>query len=405
MNFFSSSQQSYDGDVDAIFDIRSGSVGVSLVTADDETPKVHWSDRFAVDFLSEHDTDRLLHMTKDALTKAVSALQKDGLKAVKKTSKSASVGKVFCYFSAPWQIGSPQEVEIEKESRFIVNENRLELAQEQAEKLFQEKALKHYDTKEDNLVPLTTALLGCWCNGYRLEKPHGVRTNKLLASTYISIIPQRLRDTIEETISQSFHPDKISYHSFTVAIHRAFTERFSHPKTFLVINVDEEMTQLLIVNSGVLMGLVSYPTGSHFLIRQLSKSLDVPIADAKTRLHQFQEKEAGSIRDNEVKQILNKTREKWQELLRDALGKFSADISIPEYAFVLANHDTSAAFREFTKGMDVSDHILRTDSFRVHEVTDDLLQIHLSTQEDHSDHYLSIASVIHADTQTDIVGS
>lgn len=397
--------QSSKETADLIFDIRSGSVGVCLVSAGKDTPQIHWSKRFSVDFLSEHDTDRLLHMTKEALTKAVTAANKEGLQALKNETEVSDLGDIYCYFAAPWQIGSPQEITIQNESPFVVNEDRLQLAKEKAEDMFLEDALDRFSTDKENLIPLTTALLGCWCNGYRLENPHGVSTTKLRASTYISMLPQRVRETVENTISDEFHPDQISYHSFTAAIQRAFTKRFSHPKTFLVVNVDEEMTQLLIINSGVLMGSVSYPVGSHFLIRQLAKSLDVPAADARTRLRQYQEDEAEDKRHEEVEKVLKKTRDKWQELLSDSLGEFSANVSIPEYAFVLTNHDVSSSFSEFTKGVEVKDHLLREDSFRVHEVTDDLLQIHVATQEEHSDHYLSIASVIHADAQADVAGT
>jgi cell division ATPase FtsA len=213
------------------------------------------------------------------------------------------------------------------------------------------------------------------------------------------MLPRRVRQVTEEVISKTFHPDRLSCHSFTAAIQRAFTKQFSHPKTFLVVNVDEEMTQLLIVNSGVLMGSVSYPVGSHFLIRQLAKELDVPAGDAKSRLYQHQNKEAESRTAQDIERILTQTQERWQDLLVDSLGEFSADVSIPEYAFVLANHDVRGTFREFTQGVTVGQHLLRTDGFRVHEVSDDLLQIHVQSQQDHTDHYLSIAGLIHEHTK------
>lgn len=399
MKLFSNPQQSTQHDVDLILDIRSGSVGACLVSTNKDTPEIHWSDRFPVDFLTEHDTDRLLHMTKQALSEAVTTARDKGLQAMENASTSSQPGEIYCYFSAPWQIGSPQDITIEHDSSFVVNRSRLELAKEKAENVFLDNTLDNFSTNEDNLEPLTTALLGCWCNGYRLEEPNGVLTDRLKASTYVSMLPARIKSVVESTVTNTFHPGDISYHSFTSAIHRAFTKRFSHPKTFLTINVDEEMTQLLLINSGVLMGAVSYPVGSHFLIRELAESLDVPSADARSRLRQQQKNEAEEQSNQQIEEVVTKTRDKWQNLLIDTLDEFSADVSIPEYAFVLANRDVSKTFHDFVKNADVSDHILNEDSFRVHEVTDDLLQIHVTTTEDHSDHYLSIAGITHTDAK------
>lgn len=400
MNLFFSSQKSAESDVDLILDIRSGSVGACLVTTNKQTPEIHWSDRFSVDFLTEQDTDRLLHITKKVLSEAVTAARDEGLRTMEGTSAGSRLGEIYCYFSAPWQTGSPQDITIEHDSSFVVNQNRLQLAKTKAENVFVEETLENFGTSEENLEPLSTALLGCWCNGYRVEEPNGVLVDRLKVSTYVSMLPTRIKSAVESTVTNTFHPDNISYHSFTAAIHRAFTKRFSHPKTFLTINVDEEMTQLLIINSGVLMGSVSYPVGSHFLIRKLTQSLDVPAADARSRLRQQQRGEAEEQNKQQIEKVVTKTRDKWQKLLTDALDEFSAEVSIPEYAFVLANHDVSKTFRDFAKNTDVSDQILTEDTFRVHEVTDDLLQIHVATTEDHSDHYLSIAGITQADIKS-----
>ena len=402
MAFFSDTEQSSNQGVDVVFDIRSGSVGVCLVSADEQTPKIHWSDRFSVDFLAEHDTDRLLKMTKNALNKAVSTAHEDGLSELE-SDGSNPLCNIYCYFAAPWQIGSPQEITIQDDNEFTVTQNRLELAKEKAEKMFLDDALERHGTHKENLTKLSTALLAFWCNGYRLKNPHQVGTKNLRVSTYVSMLPRRVRQVTEEVISKTFHLDRLSCHSFTAAIQRAFTKHFSHPKTFLVVNVDEEMTQLLIVNSGVLMGSVSYPVGSHFLIRQLAKKLGVPAGDAKSRLYQYQNEEAESRTAQDIERILTQTKERWQDLLVDSLGEFSADVSIPEYAFVLANHDVSGTFREFTQDVEVGQHLLRTDGFRVHEVSDDLLQIHVQSQQDHTDHYLSIAGLIHEHTKKDVI--
>lgn len=402
MNLFSNSQHAVDSEVDLILDIRSGGVGVCLVTTDTETPKIHWSDRFSVDFLAEHDTDRLLHMTKRALSEAVTTARDKGFQKIKDRSTGSQPGEIYCYFAAPWQIGSPQDITIEHDSPFEVNQDRLQLAKEKAENLFLENSLENFGTSEENLKPLTTALLGCWCNGYRLQQPKSVLTDKLKVSTYVSMVPTRIKSVVESTVTNTFHPNNITYHSFTAAIHNAFTKCFSHPKTFLIINVDEEMTQLIIVNSGVLVGSVSYPVGSHFLIRELAESLNVPAADARARLRQQQKSEADKQSNQQVEEIIARVRDKWQSLLIDTLDEFSADVSIPEYAFVLANHDVSKTFRDFVKDVDVSEHVLDKDSLRVHEVTDDLLQIHVATAEDHSDHYLSIASIMHSSEKSGV---
>lgn len=402
MNLFGSSQQSTDGGADLIFDIRSGSVGACLVTTDGDTPEIRWSTRVSVDFLAEHDTDRLLHMTQDALRDAVNTARDEGLSVLDDTDQTSGVRDVFCYFAAPWQVGSPQEITIENEDPFVVDTKKIQLAKEKAQRLFLDNAVNRFGADSKSLQPLTTALLSIWCNGYELDNPIGVSTDTLQASTYVSMLPERVKDLVEQTISDAFHLDRLSLHSFTASVQRAFSQTFSHPKTFLVVNVDEEMTQLLVVNSGVLMGSVSYPLGSHFLIRTLAKSLDVPAGDARSRLRQYQHEEAQAESAATISRIINESKNRWQELLVESLGEFSADVSMPSYAFVLASHATSASFADFTREAEVEEHLLTEASFRVHEVTDDLLSIHVQSKEEHTDHHLSIASLTHTYSRTDL---
>lgn len=394
MNFFSGST-SADNTVDVILDIRSGSVGAALFGSTDENrPHIYWSHRQSVDFLTEHDTDRLLHMTQEALEAVTKKIHKEGLAEYQKEhNKNAEIGKVHCFFAAPWQVGSPQEITITNEEPFTVDNERIELAKEKAEELFSEDTTSRFGTESENLRQLTTAVFSVWCNGYELEDPLGVKTDTLRAATYVSMLPNRVMQMTEDNISNHLHPDKVTMHSFMAAIHETFTQVFSHPKTFLVINVDEEMTQLLVVNSGVLMGSVSYPLGSHFLVRTLAKALDAPVADARSRLRQYQQDEANAQTQSKVNEVVNKARDRWQELLVSSLGEFSDDVSIPDYAFVLTNHLVSPIFADFAQDVSAQKHLLTDDSFRIHEVTDDLLTDHMTT-DDHADHYLSMASMV-----------
>jgi hypothetical protein len=394
MNFFSSANTS-NNTVDALLDIRSGSVGAALVEyRENSTPKIHWSHRESVDFLTDHDTDRLLHMTQQALQKIIKQVREKGLPVCRQElDTQVSLGNVRCFFAAPWQVGSPQEITMTKDEKFAVDREQIELAKEKAEKLFSEDAMGKFGTESENLEQLTTAVFSIWCNGYEVTNPLGCKTDRLRIATYVSMLPSRVKKLTENKISDQLHPDKISLHSFTAAIQKTFTQVFSHPKTFLVVNVDEEMTQLLVVNSGVLMGAVSYPLGSNFLIRTLAKALNAPAADARTRLRQYQEDEANGKTQETVDRVIGKARTRWQDLLVSSLDEFSSDISVPDYAFVLANQATTDIFADFVDGVSVEKHLLSNDSFRIHAVTDELLSEHVIFDE-HADHYLSMAGLV-----------
>jgi len=400
MNFFSSSNTA-NNTVGAVIDIRSGSVGAALLSYTAEgKPHIHWSHRQSVDFLTEHDTDRLIHMTQQALEETAEKIHDEGLKkSARIHEQEVGLGSVRCFFAAPWQVGSPQEITITNEEEFTVDQKQIELAKDKAESLFSEDTISRFGTESENFKQLTTAVFSVWCNGYQLENPLGVTTDNLRVATYVSMLPDRVKQLTENNISNHLHPDKLSLHSFTAAVHKTFTQAFTHPKTFLVINIDEEMTQLLVVNSGVLMGAVSYPLGSHFLIRTLAKALDVPAADARTRLKQYQEDEAETKTQSTVNQVVDKSRDRWQELLVSSLDQFSENISIPNYAFVLSNHATSPVFADFAGDVSVKEHLLTDDTFRIHEVTDKLLTNHIKAA-DHVDHYLGMASLVKSIGQT-----
>ncbi|PSO46594.1 MAG: hypothetical protein BRC24_01170, partial [Parcubacteria group bacterium SW_4_46_8] len=88
-----------------------------------------------------------------------------------------------------------------------------------------------------------------------------------------------------------------------------------------------------------------------------------------------------------------KARNRWQELLVSSLEQFSENVSIPAYAFVLSNHVTGSTFADFASDVSARKHLVVSDSFRIHEVTDDLLADH-TTSTDHVDHYLGMASLV-----------
>lgn len=377
--------QTKTGGADVIFDIHSGSIGAAIVTFDGQ-PIVHWSTRKPIDFLSEHDTDKLLQTTKRKIAAVAETVHDDALDTLRaKEGAPNTIGNVEVFISAPWHVGGAQKIIVRKDDPFTIDGEQLQLAQTKAEEMFREQAAQQFGAQQESMQSLETIILKTKCNGYTLENPRGATAADLSVFTHVSLVPKRVKETLEAALSDYFHPDRITLRSFVASLYRTFSGLFVHPTSFVIIDVDEEITRLILIESGSIAATVPFQLGSHFVVREVANELDVPAADAHAKIDQY----TSGNQTKQVSTVVESARARWQEQFRAALDDLSADISIPEFAYLLAEADTSSLFAEFARNIDVKDQLITTDQFRVHEVDDSLLTKHLTQKEDTLDHYAS----------------
>lgn len=381
--------KSSDPKTKAVFDIRSGSIGAAIVvTSQESDPEVVWTHRKSISFMEEHDTNKLVNMAKRALDTAASKLQKASGKISWET-EVPPIQDVQCFFSAPWYVGSTQTVTISKNEAFAVDKERMNLARQKAYEVFQEETIANHTKNKENLEELDETVFGVWCNGYKLNNPNRVKTNTLEVAIYISMLPTRIADVVRETVGSQFHTDRLSFSSFTAAISDLFTNVFDHPKSFLVVDAGEELTEILLVENEVLTESVSFPLGEHFLTRTLTEKLDTPPADARSRLRLYQEDHQSDKGKGEIDDVIKKAKKRWQELFASSIGEFSSNISIPSHAYVLSGHRFGSLFADFVSDTSVKDHLVTRPKFRVHEVDNQLLSSRLNTNKEEVDHFLA----------------
>ncbi len=379
----------------AVFDIRSGSIGAAIVvTSEEEKPEVVWSHRKPISFMKEHDTSKLINMTKQAVDSAAERLQKVSSKITGKTDISP-VQEIQCFFAAPWYVGSTQTVTINKDNPFTVDEERMNLARQKADELFREETVANHTKKEEDLEELDEAVFGIWCNGYRLNKPQEVATNTLRVAIYKSMLPTQIANITREAIGSRLNTDQLHFNSFTAAVSRLFTNVFDHPKSFLLVDAGDELTEILLVENGVLTESVSFPLGEHFLTRTVAKSLDRPPSDARSRLQLYLDNHQTSEHKQEIDDVVTEAKDRWQELFASSIGEFSPDVSLPSHAYVLSGHSVGSLLTDFVSDTSVKDHLVTRSRFRVHEVDSELLSSRLHTKRSAVDHFLA-ASVLSA---------
>lgn len=321
----------------AIFDIGSGSIGGAIVkipTNGIGLPIILKSTRFDIKSQNDINFDFLMNNMLKALHSTANSLLH---------LKVGSPEEIFCVLTSPWYLSETRTIKIERGMPFVFKNklaNKLILKEIQdLDQLYKEKY-------ENEGVPdiieqqITSVIL----DGLLEENPIGKKCTNAEMNMIVSLSPSIFIDKIKETISRTFHTTNIEFSSFTISSYLAIREKYISNDSYLLVDINGEITDVGIVIEGVLKSIISFPFGKKTFYKQICNNLEIDQREAREFISLYNDGNLLSSHNKRVIEAIKSVESSWNQSFERSLGLFSRYSTIPKIAFLTIDEDLRRCF-------------------------------------------------------------
>lgn len=346
MFFFS---QKNKEEVLAVFDIGSGSVGGAiLISSPNKKPIIISSFRKSFKLKDSISGESLTKEMIQSLEEVAKYLQKD----IHRTPD-----KVYAILSSPWSSASLRSIKRHMPEGFIFTEKHSkELITEEISKF--KKEVKDFDEIIDKRV--VNVLL----NGYEVAKPYGKRVKEAEIQIFLSLSSADLVEKIEKTIMKTYHKN-IKFTSQMFADFIIVRDVFDRLNDFIILNVDEETTEVSVMRNDFLVGTASFPYGKNTFIRQIAKNLNKDIAHISSLLSAHKDGHLDYSHMEKIDIAIKDESKAWINSLKMVFRGLFIDLLIPHNIFLTTDKSSEKWFLDLLSKNSFPEFTTTSDSFNV----------------------------------------
>lgn len=350
-----------------ICDIGSASVGISICDFSSQVPNVLLSYRIPISIQKDFNAPELESLVVSFFNEVVKNIDDSR----KKSSLSMSFGHidvVHIFFSSPWYVAKNSSVQIVKEKPFFLDQHELEEIIRMEEKKFQDDLR---DTKTivelGNIAVIERELLSVKLNGYETRNPVLKKAKDIDLSLFMSVVPHRFIQNFSNKLSSVFHTSQVFAHAFPLAVYRSISLVNPHEKSYLFLDIAGEMTDIIMVNDGIIQYSSSFSQGRNALIRELSNNLSEPFEVILSLLNLYTNKSLDNEMTKKIDTVLQDFLKKWRDEIEKILNTESGNTRFPQRVFVTVDEDVSFVFLRTLKNA-------TADERSVFQLTNTLIQ-------------------------------
>ncbi len=346
MSFFSRTKQE---EVVVLFDIGSGSVGgATVLVSPNKKPMVLSTIRKQFKVRDTLESPVLIQEMLLSLKDVAVNLQKETHMVPK---------KVYAVLSSPWSHASLRTIKREQSEPFLFTEKygRDLIANEISQF---KKENRDFDELIDKRV------LNILLNEYEVTKPHNKRIKQAQMHLFLSLSSKELINSIEEVIMQTYHKN-IKFTSQMFSDFMVVRDIFDTLNNFIIINVDEENTEVSVMQNDVLVGTATFPYGKNTLVRNLSVHMGKSISEVKSLLSMHKDSHLHEIYSKNIDLAIADSNTQWVGSLKSSLRSLFVDLFIPHNIFLATEKKSEKWFLELLKKENFPEFTTTEDSFNV----------------------------------------
>ncbi len=332
-----------------IFDIGSGSVGgVVVLLSPGERPFIISSFRKSFKLKSSISSDSITKEMLESIESVAGYLQKDIHKVP---------DKVFAIMSSPWANASLRSIKRHRKEGFVFSEKySKELIKEEIQKF------KKENTDFDEI--LDKRVVNILLNGYEVPKPYGKRVKESEIQILLSLSSKDLVDKVEEVIMKTYHKS-IKFTSSMFSDFIVVRDVFDRLNDFIILNVDEETTEVSIMRNDFLVGTASFPYGKNTFIRKIAKNLNKDISEVASLLSIYKEGHLHEDYLQALERAIKDESKSWINSLKTVFRALFVDLFIPHNVFLIADKASEKWFLNLLNKKHFPEFTTTEDSFSV----------------------------------------
>lgn len=329
-----------------IFDIGSSSVGAGLIRlAHNEPPRVIHSINEPIPYQEKIDPDRLFRDMVESLKKAYEDIIKQGASHLNGTEfKHVNISRVFYSFTSPWSATQTKTLSIKKSEAFTFTHELLNNLMFDEEEKFKKEAIGEQRVFPEALSVIERRIIQTRINGYDIKDPFGRKTLKADISYFSGIVPKSVIDKTME-VSHTFHISKhIKVFTFPLVAYSAIRDMFQDENDFIELRVGGEISDVSIIDDGVITESASFPQGQNHVIRKIAGGLNMTKEETNSFLKLYMEGHAEKDLVIKFGPIIERCMHEWVIDLRTVLGKLENSMFLSQKLFLVINSELSHLF-------------------------------------------------------------
>lgn len=350
-----------DGQNFLVLDIGSGSVGVAVVF------KGFYDGKNTIKYSNRHEFDYNLDINFESITNKMLITIQNALSKIPKIY----IDSVVVNLHSPWHIIQSKKTYIEKAKSFKLTENFIQDISYQ-ETDFLKNSVKDGAYKNLNLVHVESVIPIIKINGYPVREPFGQNVKNCEFIISATFMPKDIFDGIKQVCNKTLlvNQNQINFHSAYISFAHTCSNLYKNLENNLIIDVGFELTDISIINNGLVLANSSFLGGINSLVRSVAVDQKISFTNALGKLHTAFK----NLSDNSLNKLIGKnlvnTEFAWQESLSKALAQTSSNEKVP-HKIVLVCEDPN--FLNFYKQALLNDTLtqyLKTrDKFEIIEPT------------------------------------
>lgn len=358
-------------EVSLLIDLGNRSITSSFVVfSRNNVPRFLYTTKSELSILDKPEASKIFEDMVNLLDEMLKIVTKQSFALPYWKGKDKKLAHVMISFSSPWFVSKTKHIVLSKEISFIISQTFLDDVVQKEEEIFKKELLNNKDFKSDSFDIVEKSIVHTKINGYRLRNSVGKKAKTFDAFLFMSVIDESILKKISNIILKHTHipREKILMHTFPLVSFSAIRDIFIDNQDFLLLDVTGETTSLTLVIDDVITGVVTVPSGKNFIIREITKTFDVPEEIALSMFHLYISKKMNDSDVLRIEEILINTEKEWAIYLENALIDLSPEMILPSRVYITADSDVANLYMDFLK-------LPKTDATSVFRKNIDLVRI------------------------------
>lgn len=334
-----------------VLDVRSASVGGSIVAYGGTVPAVLYATRVPIASNATGAADALVQAMLVSLGTVLDRIVRDGLQTVATTHGTVRLAHATLTFGAPWYLAKVEDVQIKKEQPFTMTRKKFETLL--ATKVDAEKQKQAGQTMIEHDV--THVVI----NGYELDDPFDKKTKEMLISFYASFVSTQTLKKITNEIDARFHRLRVSYRTFPIVLFTTLRDMFWNVDRFTFFDVSGLVTEIGIVEGGTITHMLSIPYGTQHLLKDVQTACSMEATVAASAIAMLARGEVHPSCNVQVLEAVKNAQKQWLEQLRSVIDR--EGLVLPQRVFVSVDHATAPLCKQILSAPETRKNIFATD--------------------------------------------
>lgn len=353
-----------------ILDIGSGSVGGAIVSiskneSENKRPIILAQKRTLMRYQNDIDFDKFIFYMTKALKETLDHLFLQRIGGVK---------KIYCFLGSPWYISETRKIHVEKKEKIITSKNEIKSIIENELKSVTQGYEKKYENTEDKPILMENIILESLINGYKIPNFFDKKASTLDLIVYLSLSPESVLKSVKENVRKIFPHTEIKFSSFMMSFYSAVKEKYKSNNSYLLIDINAEITDVGVVTDGILTSFFSFPIGRNYILRAIMKNKKVNKDQAESIFSLYTSSEIDESKRNEIKQILDKVEKDWKNVFYQSIVEVSKISGYTDIIHLVSHKDSSIFFANILENPNIPLAILGDRKFSVNKISGDELK-------------------------------